>query len=110
MNDRQLAARARARAERAREREARALAHRRAAAEKARHPESTARDLREAELYGRAASLHRQAIELQVRHALAHEPSLEHESSPDTGATDPAGTAAGDRLADGQASSLLLPP
>lgn len=104
MNDRQLAARARARAERAREREARALAHRHAAAEKAQRSESAGRDLREAELYGRAASLHRQAIELQMRHALAHE------SSPDTGATDPAGTAAVDRLADGQASSVLLPP
>lgn len=80
MNDRQMAVDARAREQRAREREARALAHQRTAAHKAREApdaESAAVHQFEAEIHGRAARLQHQAIDAQVRHALAHESSPE---------------------------------
>lgn len=75
MNDPDLVGEALARAERARERETRALEHEREAkrrAEECTDADSAEAYRIEAGIHGRAARIHREAMEVQTRHARDH--------------------------------------
>jgi hypothetical protein len=76
MNDRSMHEAALARRERARRRKARALEHQKQAelnAEAATDPMTVRLLRREAELHGRAAGLHEQAMASHAEHARAHQ-------------------------------------
>ena len=75
MNDLELVGEALARVERAKERKTRALAHAREArrkAEESTDPETAEAYRHEANVHGRAARVHHEAMEVQARHAREH--------------------------------------